>query len=285
MAETIWQNLASVFQGKAVESVHLCDFPAGNPANVDDSLSARMKLLREIASLGRSVRNDNKLKVRQPLSKVEVILTDPSFQAWLEEHDALLRDELNVKAVEYARDATKYITYTILPNLKRLGPRIGKSLPAVKAALAKVDGGKILAELSSAGKFLLTFDGGSLDLDGEDIQVRLQAKPGWAAAQGSGCVVVLSTEITPELLAEGLVKDLVRLIQDQRKELQLDFVDRIRIGISSSNEVLLSAVLQHQEYLCGETLAESLVIKPLGELSGNVHEVGDSLVTLFVEKA
>lgn len=284
LAETIWQNLAGVFGGRAVESVHLCDFPTGNPANVDLTLSSRMKLLREIASLGRSARMDNKLKVRQPLAKVEVILTDPSFQAWLEEHDALLRDELNVKAVEYTRDATKYITYTILPNLKRLGPRIGKSLPAVKAALAKADGGKMLAELNSTGKVALSFDGGSLDLDGEDIQVRLQAKPGWAAAQGSGCVVILNTEITPELLAEGYAKDLVRLIQDKRKELQLDFVDRIRVGVVTTSEAVNAAIAQYAQYICGETLSDSLVQKPLSS-TGAAQEVGDAEVTLFVEKA
>ena len=106
-----------------------------------------MDLLREIASLGLSARMANKLKVRQPLAKVEVILSDQTHQAWLEEHDELLRDELNVKQIEYTKDAEKYITYQVQPNFKRLGPRIGKLLPAVQASAGQADGGKLLAEL------------------------------------------------------------------------------------------------------------------------------------------
>ena len=197
------------------QSVHLCDFPTGDRAAVDEQLSERMKLLREIASLGLSARMANKLKVRQPLAKVEVILSDTTHQKWLEEHDELLRDELNVKKIEYTKEADKYITYQVQPNFKRLGPRIGKLLPGCKAALGKADGGKLLAELTASGKVTLDIGGEKVELDNEDIQVRLQAKPGWAAAQGSNVVVVLATELTPELIAEGLARDFVRLVQDR----------------------------------------------------------------------
>ena len=120
LAETIWQNLAGVFGGRAAESVHLCDYPRGDADQVDDNLSAQMHLMREISSLGRSARMSAKLKVRQPLSKVEVILADATHQAWLEAHAALICDELNVKQVEFAADAEKYITYQVQPDFKRL---------------------------------------------------------------------------------------------------------------------------------------------------------------------
>jgi isoleucyl-tRNA synthetase len=127
MAETLWQNLAGVFGPRAEASVHLCDYPAVDAAAIDDRLSCQMDLLREIASSGLRVRMENKLKVRQPLSKVEVILADGEHQAWLTRHDALLREELNVKQVEYAQRADQYITYQVQPNFKRLGPRVGQT--------------------------------------------------------------------------------------------------------------------------------------------------------------
>src|SRR6185436_13804865 len=231
LAEALWQNLAGIFGERAAASVHLCDFPTGDPAAIDQRLSDRMKLLREIASLGLSARMANKLKVRQPLAKVEVIISDTTHQKWLEEHDELLRDELNVKKIDYTKDAEKYITYQVQPNFKKLGPRIGKLLPGCKAALGKADGGKLLAELTANGKVTLGIGGEKVELDNEDIQVRLQAKPGWAAAQGSNVVVVLATELTPELIAEGLARDFVRVIQDRRKELAFEFTDKIDVGI------------------------------------------------------
>ena len=151
VAEAIWQNLAvAAFAGRVLESVHWCDFPAAaRPTAVDAELSARMRLVREIVSQGRSARMAAKLKVRQPLAKVEVILADREHLAWLEEHRALVAEELNVKEVEYPPRADQYISYTILPDLKRLGPRLGKRLPAVKAALAKADAAELFAQLEA----------------------------------------------------------------------------------------------------------------------------------------
>jgi isoleucyl-tRNA synthetase len=242
-----------------------------------------MKLLREIASLGLSARKANKLKVRQPLAKVEVILSDQTHQPWLEEHDELLRDELNVKTIEYTKDAEKYITYQVQPNFKRLGPRIGKLLPACKATLRQADGGKLLAELTATGKVTLDLGGEQVELDNEDIQVRLQAKPGWAAAQGAGCVVVLATELTPDLLAEGLARDFVRLVQDERKRQDLQFTDQIEIGIVGAS-TLQQAIEQHRDYICSETLATKLVFEALPGVDGIEVEIDDEKVTLYVRR-
>ena len=129
------ENLAvGAFGRRVVESVHLCDFPTGDAAAIDRRLSTRMNLVREIASQGRAARVGAKLKVRQPLEKVEVILVDRSEQGWLADHADLLREELNVKQIEFTDKADQYISYTVLPDLKRLGPRLGKRLPALKTA-------------------------------------------------------------------------------------------------------------------------------------------------------
>ncbi len=157
LAETMWQNLsahkaATAGRGASLESVHLCDFPTGDAAAIDEALSTQMNLVREIASLGLSARMGAKLKVRQPLAKVEVILVNPAQQSWLESHTEVICKELNVKRVEFTQNADQYISYTVLPDLKKLGPRLGKKLPLVKNALTKADGGKLLAEMEAAGK-------------------------------------------------------------------------------------------------------------------------------------
>ncbi|WP_425614932.1 isoleucine--tRNA ligase [Anatilimnocola sp. NA78] len=284
LAETLWRNLAGVFGDRPLESVHLCDYPESDATAIDETLSARMQLLREIASLGRSARMDNKLKVRQPLAKVEVILSESTHQAWLQQHDALLRDELNVKQIEYAEDANKYITYQIQPNFKRLGPRIGKLLPECKKVLGAANGGELLAQMTANGTVDLQVGSETIKLDGEDLQVRLQAKPGWAAAQGRGVVVVLSTEITPELVREGYANDLVRAIQDQRKELQLDYTDRIVIGVVADDAEVTAAIKEHQAFIAGETLCDGLTFAAVPGATEAASELGAGKLQLWVKK-
>jgi isoleucyl-tRNA synthetase len=224
------------------------------------------------------------LKVRQPLAKVEVILSANTHQAWLQQHDALLRDELNVKQIEYTEDATKYITYQIQPNFKRLGPRIGKLLPECKKVLGAADGGKLLAQMQAQGTVDLAVGGETIKLDGDDLQVRLQAKPGWAAAQGRGVVVVLSTEITPELVREGYANDLVRAIQDQRKELALEYTDRIVIGIKADDPEIAAAIKEHQAFICGETLCDSLSFEQLPGATEVQLELGSGAISIWVKR-
>ncbi len=291
LAETLWQNLAGVF-GKGVgsqesgvrESVHLCDYPVGDAAVVDEALSARMNLVREISSLGRNARMAASLKVRQPLAKVEVVLADTTHQKWLEEHADLIADELNVKAVDFTTEGEQYISYSVVPNFKRLGPRLGKNMPAGKKLLAEIDAAKLLAELKSAGKYSLQFpDGTAIELDNEDIEVRLQAKPGWAAAQGKGSVVVLATELTPELIAEGAARDIVRLIQDQRKDTSCDYTDRIQVGLVTASTALADAIVAHRNFIAQETLANEIVDKPLAKVKPTTAKIGGDELTLYVE--
>ncbi len=246
-----------------VESVHLCDYPTGDATVVDEALSEQMALAREIVSLGRSARMGAKLKVRQPLALVEVVLADATHRAWLEEHASLICDELNVKRVEFTEKADQYITYTVLPDLKKLGPKLGKRLPALRKALSEADGGRLLAEMQAKGSVTLSLPDGPISLDSDDIQVRLQAKDGWAAAQGREVVVVLATELTEELLREGLAREVVRTVQDRRKELGCEFTDRITIGLATDSAELRAAVEQFADYIRGETLAEELTFSPL----------------------
>ena len=217
LAETFWQRLTEPFGGSTLKSVHLCDYPAPISNRIDGELSDSMKLLREIASLGRAARAEAKLKVRLPLSRVEVVLTDDAKIAWLKNHDELVREELNVKEVEYTTDGDEYVQYIVVPNFKQLGPKVGKQVPAVKKALQESDGNALLQSLQADGFVNIDLPDGPLRLSSDDIEVRLQARQGWAAAQGPSCVVVLNTEVTDELRREGIAKDLIRTIQNQRQ--------------------------------------------------------------------
>jgi isoleucyl-tRNA synthetase len=291
LAEEMWQNLAvAAFSEngddeRSSASVHLCEYPTGDPAAIDEALSVRMALAREIVSLGLSARMGAKLKVRQPLKLIEVVLVDNTHLKWLEEHDALICKELNVKSVEFTQKADQYITYSVLPDLKRLGPRLGKKLPVVKKMLAEADGARLLGEMESTGKVTLNLPDGPVSLDKDDIQVRLQAKEGWAAAQGKYCVVVLSTELTPELIAEGIARELVRVIQDTRKERGCDFTDRIRVGIVTDSAELTAAVERFRDHIQSETLALGIVLGPLPNVEGTECKVGDYGMKLFVQVA
>ena len=296
LAEELWQNLAvAAFRGAGVppasrvpaaaapvESVHLCDYPTGDAALIDEALSAQMSLVREIVSLGLSARMGAKLKVRQPLAGVEVILADRTHLAWLEEHAELICGELNVKKVDFADRADHYINYTVLPDLKRLGPRLGKRLPAVKKLLAEADGGALLAELKSQGKVTFQLADGPVVLDSDDIQVRLQAKEGWAAAQGKACVVVLSTELNEDLIREGIAREVARTVNDRRKEMNCQFTDRVEIAIVTESAELRAAIEQFRDYIMTETLAVSIGFEPLAGVEPVDVEIGDYRAKLYI---
>ena len=245
-----------------------------------------MALLREIASLGLSARMESKLKVRQPLSKVTVVLNQDEHQQWLENHDAILKKELNVKTIEYTTDAGDFVSYQVVPNFKRLGPRVGKLMPQVKKTLGEANGADLLNQLSSNGAVKLSFGDDDVELDSDDIQVRLNANEGFAASQGKSCVVVLSTELNDELICEGKSRDVVRLVQTSRKEMGLEFSDRIELVLATEDEQLQGAVRQFADYIKVETLGVQLEFElPQNhELSIFDHEVGDAKLTIGMRK-
>ncbi|MEM9828084.1 MAG: class I tRNA ligase family protein [Planctomycetota bacterium] len=301
LAETIWQRLtqpgpsatgpeqsagesnANAAAAAVANSVHLCDYPVADPAVIDPQLSESMSLLREIASLGRAARADAKLKVRLPLSGVEVVLGEASakFIPWLQSHDELVRDELNVKSVDYTTDGKDYVDYKIVPNFRALGPKAGKAVPLVKKQLAQMDGGELLSKLQQDGRIVLDLDGREVELTAEDIEVRLSAREGWAAAQGRRCVVVLNTEVTDELREEGLAKDLIRVIQNQRKAIACEYTDRIEVGVVTQDTSLLLAIEKHGEKVCSETLANTLGLTELED----TEPVDFEDAKVFVKKA
>jgi len=272
VTEEIWRNLAVVpFAGRAEQSVHLCDYPAGESRLLDEDLGRRMAMVREIASLGRSARASARLKVRQPLAKVELIPaadTSADDLAWLESHAGLICDELNVQSFEICGEPDRYITRSIQPDLKRLGPRLGKDLPKVREAIARADAAALLASLARDSAVTIPVagaSGGTVRLSADELIVRIQARPGWAAAEGARAVVVIASELTPELVAEGLVREVVHAVQSRRKALDLEFTERIELAFETDSAELRKALEQHLGYVASETLAVAAGFSPLAD--------------------
>ena len=253
--EELWQNVVRRPLGDAApESVHLADYPEPDERVVDERLSRVMGAVRELVSLGREVRTAAKLRVRQPLAAAELVLADASLAAEVREHEALIRDELNVREVHFAADAGVYVEYRIKPNFRALGPRVGKRMPALKAALAAADGAALLRSRDAEGTVEIEVEGERLRLGPDEIEVSLEAKPGFSAASGRSGVVVLRTALDADLLEEGLYREVLNRVQAFRKELDLEYTGRIRLFLAGHAD-LLAAVRTRAEDLGRETLA------------------------------
>jgi isoleucyl-tRNA synthetase len=289
VSEAIWRNLAvAPFGDTAPESVHLTDYPTGSEALIDRALVRRMAIVRDVSSLGRAARAAEKLKVRQPLSKVEVILAeghDAADAAWLEAHADLVCDELNVKQFEICREPDRYITRAVLPDLKKLGPRLGKDLPKARDAITKTDAAALLAALHRDGRATIPLaGGGEAVIEKDDVMIRTTAKEGWAAAEGPRAVVVVASQLTPELVAEGLVREVVHAVQSQRKTLDLEFTDRIELAFDTASPELRAAIERHLDYVASETLASSATFGPLAGGTAESIDIDGHPLTMSIRR-
>ncbi|HEY5657284.1 MAG TPA: isoleucine--tRNA ligase [Myxococcota bacterium] len=272
-AEDMWQNLVRrPFPDTSEESVHLADYPQSDAALVDAELSRVMQAVRELVSLGLQVRTANKLRVRQPLAAAEIVLGDRELEAALREHASLIRDELNIHELHFAANADDYVTYKISPNFRALGPRLGKRMPQLKAALAGADGAALLRQLSDAGCARVRVESEEIALGPDEVAVSLEARDGFAAAAGSTGVVVLRTALTPELLNEGLFREVLNRVQTFRKELDLEYTGRIRLTLDGSPK-LIDAVRPYVEDLGRETLAVEVALDTPAREGANVSQV------------
>jgi len=272
-AEDIWQNLVVRVQpGLRDESVHFCDYPEPDSRVIDEGLSRVMRTVREVVSLGLQVRTAQKLRVRQPLEAADIVLADPGLAGALEEHLELVRDELNVTSVRVVADAGNTVRWIVKPNFRALGPRVGRHMPAVKAALAAADGARLLRELESNGNVTIEAGGERFSLGPEEIAVAVEAMEGFAAASGSAGVVVLHTRLTPELLQEGLFREVLSRVQGLRKELDLEYTGRIRLSLAGDAAVL-AAVRPRLETLAREVLADEVLLDQEPAPGAHAHEV------------
>ncbi|MFO0681122.1 MAG: isoleucine--tRNA ligase [Sandaracinus sp.] len=270
LADVVYRNLTKGVPG-AASSVHLASYPTPSDARQDDDVRRDMSLVRDVVTLGGRVRAANKLKVRQPLGSVIVVTTDTHAEDVLREHRAIIEDELNVEALAFTHEPQKYVQFQVVPNFRALGPKIGKDVPAVKAALAKADGGTLYDELGSTGKVTIHLPDRAIELGPDEIEIRLAAREGFAAASDRGMLVVLDTTITPALRQKGLAREAISKLQAARKQLDLALDARVTIGYEASPE-LGEALVTHSAYVSDEVLALSFT-PGLGEGSRTETEV------------
>ncbi len=246
VADELWRNLAAGRDGQP-ESVHLCDYPTVDEGLIDDGLGRAMAAARAIVELGRRVRVETRTRVRQPLAGAVV--------HYAGEHRALellldvVRDELNVKRVEFGETAHELGRWRAKPNYRELGPKLGKRVREVADALARDDGS--LAGALARGE---TVTVAGLELEPADVDLAQEVREGWGVASEGGLTVALDLELSPELRREGLARELVRLVQDARKTAGLEVTDRIALGVETSGEVA-DALAAHRDYVAAETLA------------------------------
>jgi isoleucyl-tRNA synthetase len=253
VAEEIWRNLAAGRDGRP-ESVHLSDYPETDPSLVDDALDEAMQAARDIVELGRRVRNDARVKVRQPLRRA--LIHYRGDRAALEPLLSLVAQELNVREVVFSESAEELADWRARPNFRVLGPRLGPRVKDVNTALTGDDGG-LAAALARGERVTVVVDGEELPLDPDDVNLVQETRAGWVAAAEGGLTVALDVEITPDLRLEGLARDVVRLVQDARKAAGLDVTDRIDLAIEASGEAA-DAVAAHRDWIAGEVLAVRL---------------------------
>ncbi len=256
LAEAVYQNLARSFDAGAPESVHHCDWPAADAARIGAGLLADMAAARQVVTLGHATRANNNLKVRQPLGKVIVVVPEARRSAVVRMSD-VIADELNVKTVELAADEAELVTYKLLPDNKKLGPRFGAKFPLVRKALAEADTTRVVAAIRSGSPVTLGGGEDTVELAPDEILVTPQPREGFAVSSEAGVVVALDTALTPALVREGLARDIVRRIQDLRKKAGFDISDRIVAAAQAEGE-LRAAIEAWQDYVRAETLSDEL---------------------------
>jgi isoleucyl-tRNA synthetase len=224
---------------------------------VDEPLEKGMAAVQRSVRLGHAARNTHALKTRQPLAAVTLVTADPSLRPLVEPYADLLRDELNVKEIRWAADRTQYVHHEVKPIFPKTGPRFGKKMPEVKKALDSADGDALAAELERTGKITIQISDGPADLSAEEVEVRLVERAGTATQGDRELLVALETEISPELVAEGLAREFVHWVQQERKKRELDYAERIRVTFRADPE-MTAAVQTHQDWIQGETLAVEL---------------------------
>jgi isoleucyl-tRNA synthetase len=257
LTERIYANLVRNWDKGGPESVHLCDYPQPDASLLDPELNTRMAAAQRLVRLGHKLRDDANVRVRQPLAEVRFAGNDPTTAAAIERLADVVSDELNVKKLTRCENLDGLVTYAYKPNLKTLGPKYGKLLGQIGKALSSSDS-SALAPLRRGETVTLPVGGTEVVLTPDDVLVSTQQSAGWVSADDRGLQIALSTELTPELIREGMARDFVRHVQQLRKDGDLDIIDRIRIYCQVNDPEVAKALSEWDEYIRTETQADSL---------------------------
>lgn len=277
ITESIYRNLVCSVDDKAPISVHLCDFPVANEALIDTELEAEMELVLEIVVLGRAARNASNIKNRQPIGNMYV-KADRQLDDFFKE---IVASELNLKAVSFKDDMEEYLSYSFKPQFKVLGPKVGKQIGEVKAALAGINGHAAKAELESTGKLKLSLKSGEVELLPEDVDITMSQTEGFATQRYGSVTIALETTLSQELIEEGFVREIISKLQTMRKENGFQVVDHITV-YAAGNDKLVDIMSRNEDFLKKVVLADKVVY---GSTEGFVKEwnINGEDITLAVK--
>ncbi len=262
MTEDIYQNLVRSIDRDAPESVHLCDFPAVNEAWIDKELEADMDEVLKVVVLGRAARNTANIKNRQPIGRMYVKADHDLSRFYVD----IIEEELNVKSVEFVEDVRSFTSYSFKPQLKTVGPKYGRQLGNIRKALAEVDGNRAMDTLRTEGALTFDFGGETVVLKEEDLLIDMAQTPGYVSESDNSITVALDTNLTPELVEEGFVRELVSKIQTMRKEAGFEVTDHIRV-FQEGNERIAGILKDHGDEIGGEVLADEILTGQMGGYS------------------
>jgi isoleucyl-tRNA synthetase len=257
LAESLYQNLVRGIDKSAPESVHLCDFPKFNAVRFDQKLVSEMQVVIRTVDLGRAARGQANLKLRQPLSEVMLRARENADNAALERFSSTIAEELNVKAVKLLEEGTNLISYNLKPNLPTLGRKYGKNIPAIRAALLEADSSAIVSSVNKNLDFTLETTDGAFLLEPADVLVDAKSPEGFAAVEQDGLLVAFTTELTKDLILEGLARDLLRAVQQGRKDAGFDVSNRIALRLDLTAD-WLEAAKAWEATIREDTLCDSL---------------------------
>lgn len=257
LAEELYQNLVRAVDQTAPESVHLAEWPQVMDEFIDESLNHEMQLIMRLVSLGHSARQKANRKVRQPLASVAFSVSTPAERKAVSTYADVISDELNVKQVRLLDASTEALTHTVKPLPKQLGQKYGNKYPAIQKAILAMNAEEVAKTFHSGGELVVNANGETFNIISEEVEVKAMAKEGFAVAEEGAYVAALVTDLTPELVQEGLAREFVRRVQDLRKAAELDVADRIEMFIEASAG-LRSAIEAHKDYITSETLTSKL---------------------------
>ena len=278
MTEEIYQNLVKSLDENAPESIHLCDFPEVHEEWIDQELEEKMADLMQVVVLGRACRNTANIKNRQPIGEMYIKSPIELEKMYIE----IIADELNVKNVQFVDDIGKFISYTFKPQLKTVGPKYGKLLNGIRKHLSELDGTAAMSELKEQGALKFDVDGNEVVLSEEDLLIETAQMENFVAESYGEVSVILNTNLTPELIEEGFVREIISKVQTMRKEADFEVTDKICLS-AKDNSKIVDLMKAHEEEIKSEVLAKEMI---LGETKGYEKEwnINSEKVVLGVSK-
>ena len=264
MTEDMYQNLVRSVDPSAPESIHLCDFPEVKTEWINKELEEDMEALLKVVVLGRAARNTANIKNRQPIGTMFVKAEKEMDQFYTD----IIADELNVKEVKFAKDVESFISYSFKPQLRTVGPKYGKLLNGIRTALTELNGTEAMKELKETGLLTLDIDGNKVELAEEDLLIETAQTEGYVTETDGDTSVVLDTNLTPELIEEGFVREIISKIQTMRKEAGFEVMDKIHV-YAKDNQRIMDIMENHRDEIMSEVLAEEIT---LNETDGYVKE-------------